>query len=212
MRKGTTFHSGNPWIITTSSLPSSRDQAKLLPTLGRNRTCIPYDLWNDKHQWWRQWAPCLDSHPANYNKGLSLQWERMDHSQGKVIWQEWCQLKYLSNTYHIQLSPRIPGYANYRVKLRAPLTFQQYTLNFRLLIFLFWNSIVSSSLTGEQLSQRSSQPSSRLWITSYLRTRPSNARSSTLSSWTLFQVHPQHRCSKVRVLLLLTWRGVLSFL
>ena len=33
--------------------------------------------------------------------------------------------------YQIQLSTRIPGYANYRVKLRAPLTFQQYTLNFR---------------------------------------------------------------------------------
>ena len=29
------LYSGNPWLATTSSLPSSRDQPKFLPTLGK---------------------------------------------------------------------------------------------------------------------------------------------------------------------------------
>ena len=84
---------------------------------------------------WRQWSACPDSHCANHKEGLPLQRRRMDQSQGKVIQilTVWVICRNYYSIYganHPFLS-RIPGFANYRVKLPAPNKFQQYTLNFR---------------------------------------------------------------------------------
>ena len=95
------LRSGNPWLATTSSLPSSRDQPKFLPTLGTyqnwslwvHTTYIPKDIVTslryvkDDKSIWRQRPPCPYSHPADHKEGLPLQRKRMDHSSGEVIWQ-----------------------------------------------------------------------------------------------------------------------------
>ena len=112
------LRSGNPWLATTSSLPSSRDQPKFLPTLGTyqnwslwvHTTYIPKDIVTslryvkDDKSIWRQRPPCPYSHPADHKEGLPLQRKRMDHSSGEVI--------YGNHLYCIHLVVRIIGWAS----------------------------------------------------------------------------------------------------